>query len=417
MGLPKQRIIFTAFALSGALAGLAGFMFLARFGNITVEAGRGLELQVVAAVVVGGVNIFGGSGTILGAMLGAVMIGTLEQSLFRLQISEFWRDAILGLLILLAVASDAVLLNRLRALWARADLRLVVKPPPLAVPGQRERRAMTATLGRLVSWEGLLLAILIVVVAVNLGYSPYYFGVENIVNLFQLSIEKIIVALVMTLIIIMGEIDLSVASVMGLAACVLAFLFQLGVPFPLALLASLGIGVVAGLFNGFWVAYVGLPSLAVTLAGLIGYRGAARILVEDRAIGGFPAWFEQLGQQATAGPLTFSIIVFVVLVVVVTIALHGSALGRYIYVMGNSLEAARYSGVSVKRVKLALFAASGVVAALAGPSLRRAPRLGARRHGTRIRARYHHHGAPRWRQHFRRVGQSFGGRIVHLCHP
>ncbi len=129
VGLPKPRIEFTAFALSGALAGLAGFMFLARFGNITVEAGRGLELQVVAAVVVGGVNIFGGSGTAIGAMLGAIMIGTLEQSLFRLQISEFWRDGILGLLILLAVASDAVLLNRLRALWARADMRLVARPP------------------------------------------------------------------------------------------------------------------------------------------------------------------------------------------------------------------------------------------------------------------------------------------------
>ena len=82
-------------------------MLLARFGNITVEAGRGLELSVVAAVVVGGVNIFGGSGTVSGAMLGAVMIGTLEQSLFRLGISQFWLDAVLGLLILLAVASDA----------------------------------------------------------------------------------------------------------------------------------------------------------------------------------------------------------------------------------------------------------------------------------------------------------------------
>lgn len=132
VGLPRRRVVFTAFALSGALAGLAGFMFLARFGNITVEAGRGLELQVVAAVVVGGVNIFGGSGTVVGAMLGAVMIGTLEQSLFRLQISEFWRDAILGLLILLAVASDAVLLNRLRALWARADMRLVARPAAAA---------------------------------------------------------------------------------------------------------------------------------------------------------------------------------------------------------------------------------------------------------------------------------------------
>jgi rhamnose transport system permease protein len=129
--LPTQRILFTAFVLSGALSGLAGFLFLARFGNITVEAGRGLELQSVAAVVVGGVNIFGGSGTIFGAMLGAVMIGTLEQSLFRLQISEFWRDAILGLLILLAVASDAVILNRLRLLWARTDLKLIAKPAPL----------------------------------------------------------------------------------------------------------------------------------------------------------------------------------------------------------------------------------------------------------------------------------------------
>ena len=134
IGLPTRRIILAAFVLSGALAGLAGFMTLARFGNITVEAGRGLELQVVAAVVVGGVNIFGGSGTVMGAMLGAVMIGTLEQSLFRLQISEFWRDALLGLLILLAVASDAVILQRLRALWARTELKLIADPtgPPRA---------------------------------------------------------------------------------------------------------------------------------------------------------------------------------------------------------------------------------------------------------------------------------------------
>ena len=107
-----------------------GFMTLARFGNITVENGRGLELQVVAAVVVGGVNIFGGSGTVVGAMLGAVLIGTLEQSLYRLQISQFWLDALLGLLILLAVASDAIILNRLRSLWSRTELKLVAKPPP-----------------------------------------------------------------------------------------------------------------------------------------------------------------------------------------------------------------------------------------------------------------------------------------------
>ena len=104
-GLPVQRDVFVAFLLSGALAGLAGFLFLVRFGNITVVAGQGLELQVVAAVVVGGVNIFGGSGSIVGAFVGATLINVLQQSLIRWPaVSAFAQDAILGLLILLAVA-------------------------------------------------------------------------------------------------------------------------------------------------------------------------------------------------------------------------------------------------------------------------------------------------------------------------
>jgi rhamnose transport system permease protein len=123
-GLPAQRIVLTAFTLCGMLAGLAGFLFLARFGNITAVAGQGIELESVAAVVVGGVNTFGGSGTALGALLGAFLIDLLGQGLLRwLGISEFWRDALLGLLILLAVASDAVLLGWLRRLWAeRAEV-------------------------------------------------------------------------------------------------------------------------------------------------------------------------------------------------------------------------------------------------------------------------------------------------------
>ena len=133
IGLPLKPIVFVAFVTSGALAGLAGFMTLARFGNITVEAGRGLELSVIAAVVVGGVNVFGGSGRVTGAMLGAIMIGILEQSLFRIGISEFWRDALLGLLILLAVASDAVILQRLNQLFARTELKRL--EAPASAPG------------------------------------------------------------------------------------------------------------------------------------------------------------------------------------------------------------------------------------------------------------------------------------------
>lgn len=125
-GFPSQRIVFLAFVLCGSLAGLAGFMFLARFGNITVVAGLGIELASIAAVVVGGVSNLGGIGTAVGALLGAILIDVLENSLIRwLEISEFWRDALLGLLILLAVAADKVIMTRLRNLWAqRSELEV-----------------------------------------------------------------------------------------------------------------------------------------------------------------------------------------------------------------------------------------------------------------------------------------------------
>jgi rhamnose transport system permease protein len=233
---------------------------------------------------------------------------------------------------------------------------------------------------RLRSWEGLLLAVLVVVVMVNIVRSPFYLGINNQVNLFQLSIEKIIVALVMTAIIINGEIDLSVASIMGLSACILAKIHELGAPLPLAILASLLAGVVCGAFNGFWIAYVGLPSLAVTLAGLIGYRGLARVLLGDRSIGGFPAWFSGLGQQPLVGPFPLALIVFFVLLAVTVVVLQYSAFGRYIYVIGNNRDVARYSAVKVQRVKLLLFVASSLVAALAGLLL--AARLGAVRGNT-----------------------------------
>jgi rhamnose transport system permease protein len=123
-GLPVRRDVFLAFTACGALAGLAGFLFLVRFGNITVEAARGLELQVVAAVVVGGVNIFGGSGSMVGAFMGVVLIEILQQSLLRWAgVSEFAKDAILGGLILLAVTADAIILGRLRQAWIRVRRR------------------------------------------------------------------------------------------------------------------------------------------------------------------------------------------------------------------------------------------------------------------------------------------------------
>jgi rhamnose transport system permease protein len=115
-GINMARTIFVAFVLSGALAGLAGFMFLSRFGNITVVAGLGFELKSVGAVVVGGVNIFGGSGSIIGVLIGASLIDLIDTSLVRWElVSEFWREAVLGFLILGAVVLDTVLSRRLIA--------------------------------------------------------------------------------------------------------------------------------------------------------------------------------------------------------------------------------------------------------------------------------------------------------------
>ncbi len=121
-GINQKAVIFAAFVAAGALAGLGGFMFLARFGNITVVAGLGFELKSVAAAVVGGVAINGGSGSVIGALIGAILVDLIDTSLVRWElVSEFWREAVLGLLILTAVAVDAILMRRLIALRVRRE--------------------------------------------------------------------------------------------------------------------------------------------------------------------------------------------------------------------------------------------------------------------------------------------------------
>ena len=217
------------------------------------------------------------------------------------------------------------------------------------------------------TWELLLAAVLVATVAYNATQSPVYLDVDNFVNLFHLSIEKVIVAIAMTFVIVNGEIDLSVASVMAFAAAVLASLHEGGaVPFAVAIVIALAAATGAGLLQGFIVAKTGLPSLVVTLAGLIAFRGAARVLVEDRSVGDFPDWFRSLGRDEILGPLPFAVILFFVGLVVGGIVLHRSTFGRVVYVIGDNPEVARYSGIDVARVKLTLFGLSGFVAGVAG---------------------------------------------------
>ncbi len=224
-------------------------------------------------------------------------------------------------------------------------------------------RRLTA---RLRGWEGFLLSVLALIVAGNAILSPEFLTVANQINLFQLSIEKVIVALIMTFVIINAEIDLSVGSMMGLSACAFGWLFLHGVDVWAACLLCLLVGALGGGLNAVLIARVGLPSLVVTLGTLIGFRGLARVLVEDRGITDFPAWFDALGQDGLVGPLPLSLVAFVVLFAVLYVILEHSGFGRKTYVIGTNREVADYAGIDTARHKAVLFVASGAVSAFAG---------------------------------------------------
>jgi rhamnose transport system permease protein len=211
------------------------------------------------------------------------------------------------------------------------------------------------------------MVVLAITIVINALLSPFYLGVGNFINLFWLSNEKIIVVVIMTFVIISGEIDLSVASVMGFSAAVMATVYQTGsLPLVVAVLAGLGAGALAGLLQGWVITRFALPSLVVTLAGLIGFRGAARVILEDESVGDFPAWFDAMGQQTLLGPLPVALVIFFLGLALAWVTLERGAFGRKVYVIGNNVEVARFSGVAVDSVKLRLFVTSGLVAGLAG---------------------------------------------------
>jgi rhamnose transport system permease protein len=180
-------------------------------------------------------------------------------------------------------------------------------------------------------------------------------------------IPVLLIAMPMTLIIITGEIDLSVASIAGLTSAVLGVLWAAGVDIGIALALSVVVGIVAGAFNGFLVAIVGLPSLAVTIGTLALFRGLALVVIGDNAVADFPAdltgfFTSKLG--ATGIP-TMMIGVLVV-VVAFGVVLHLTPFGRGLYAMGFSKEAARFVGIDVVKDKFWLYVSSGLVSALAG---------------------------------------------------
>jgi rhamnose transport system permease protein len=208
--------------------------------------------------------------------------------------------------------------------------------------------------------------ILIVIVA-NSRLSPYFLNAHNLSRTSSDFMEIGLMLLPMCFVIISGNIDLSVASNMGMSASLMGLLHNQGVNIWIAALAGLALGTLGGLLNGFLVARIKLPALVVTLGTYAFYRGIAYGFLGDQAARDYPAAFTYLGQGKIPGTLIpFSAVLFLALAVIFGLVLHKTTFGRYLYTIGNNEKATLYSGVPVARVKIAIFTLSGLIAALAG---------------------------------------------------
>ncbi|MBN1992712.1 MAG: SUMF1/EgtB/PvdO family nonheme iron enzyme [Anaerolineae bacterium] len=216
-------------------------------------------------------------------------------------------------------------------------------------------------------WEWLLVALLIVVSVANTLLSPYFLQVDNLFRTASDFMELGLMMLPMTFVIITANIDLSVASNLGMCASFMGWLFNNGWNIWLAASAALLLGGLAGLLNGFLVARVRLPALVVTLGTYAFYRGVAYVLLGDQAARNYPASFTYLGQGKLGNtPVPFSMLLLAVLAVIFGLVLHKTRFGRYLYAIGNNEEACRYAGVPVARIKMIVFVLSGLLAGLAG---------------------------------------------------
>ena len=219
----------------------------------------------------------------------------------------------------------------------------------------------------LLTWEALLVVLLAASIVIGAIASPFFMNGFNFYAITSNIMEIAIMSLPMTLIIIAGEIDLSVASVLGLASVVLGLLWQDGHPMWFAIGVALLVGLAAGTLNGLLVTKLGLPSLVITIGSLALFRGLAYVVLGDQAVSSFPTAFTNFGFGTIPGTeIPWSGLVFAILVIIFVVILHFSRLGRQLYAIGNNKEAARFSGIHVNRVKLALFVLSGFIAALAG---------------------------------------------------
>ena len=215
-------------------------------------------------------------------------------------------------------------------------------------------------------WEVFLLFVLVLTFICGAQVSQYFLRPSNISIALAGMAPAAIVALPMTLIIVTGEIDISVGSMIGLCATFMAVCFEHGLPIEAAMLLGIIAGTLAGLLNGVIVVYGGLPSLVVTIGTLALYRGIAQIILKERGVSGFPEWYQNIGFGTIGStPIPWSSIIFILFFVGFAVFLHATHWGRALYAIGNNREATRFSGINVKRAILGVFVASGAMSSLA----------------------------------------------------
>ncbi|MFB2551834.1 ABC transporter permease [Ensifer soli] len=222
------------------------------------------------------------------------------------------------------------------------------------------------TLRSLLRHETILAALTVIVLILLAAQSDRFFTVDNLLNQARLMTEVGLVAIIMTFVIVTGGIDLSVGSIVGLTAILTGVFWKnVGMPLPVAALGAIACGTVAGLVNGLIITRFRVPPLIATLATLALYRGLAEGISQARSVRGYPDWFYVLGQGNVLGIPT-QIWILLAVAVLATIVLGLTRWGRIVYAIGSNEVAARFSGLPVDRAKLAIYTASGFVAALAG---------------------------------------------------
>jgi rhamnose transport system permease protein len=237
-----------------------------------------------------------------------------------------------------------------------------------APPAERPQESGPARVrAALASWEGLLVGLLLVTLVVGQGLSSEFLTTDSFTTGSLDFSEIALMALPLALVIVAAEIDLSVASTLALSSALMALLWNSGFPLELIMVICLAVGALCGAFNGALVTWLGLPSLAVTIGTLALFRGLAFVVIGDESVTDFPTGYTDLAFGNFAGTfIPNTMILFAVLAIAFGVLLHATPFGRSVYAIGANEEAARFSGLSVRRIKLTLFILSGIVAALAG---------------------------------------------------